>query len=184
MNELNQDYNLKRKIPKDLTLFQDETISAKQKFYILMDLLVSKQGGSEGEFYIFFGIFYLQTISSFFSRHLGVLNIDNSFSDNIFFQIQRIFRIKDLFVNDYNSFKITVKIFFSLFIILIFHFFCSCYLISRKSFYSYNISFINIYIKIFLYIGYNIILDLCFSNFYLIQILQILDAPEKKLILI
>ena len=165
MNELNQDYNLKRKIPKDLTLFQDETISTKQKFYILMDLLVSKQGGSKGEFYIFFGIFYLQIISSFFSSHLGVLNIDNSFSDNIFFQIQRIFRIKDLFVNDYNSFKITVKILFSLFIILIFHFFCSCYLISRKSFYSYNISFINIYIKIFLYIGYNIILDLCFSNF-------------------
>ena len=157
--------NTKRKFPHELYLFQEETMSNKQKFYFLMDLLVSNQENSIFEFYIFYGIFYLQTISSFFSDNLGIINKDNSFTDNILFHIQKILRIKDLFVNDYSTFKITLIIIFCIFILLIVHFLFSCLFISTKSFYSYNISFINIYIKIFLYIGYNIILDLCFSNF-------------------
>ena len=76
-------------------------------------------------------------------------------------------RIKDLFYNDYKSFKLTEIIIFVIIIILIVHFCFSCYFITRKSFYSYNISFINIYLKIYIYVGYNIISDLCFSNFCL-----------------
>ena len=150
---------------KKLILFQEDKISNKEKFYILMDLLVSNQGESSLEFYIFFGIFYLQIISSFFSDFVGILNINDSFSDKVLFNIQKIIRIKDIFRNDYENFKITEMTLFIIFIILIIHFFCSCYLITRNSFYSYNLSFINLYIKIFLYLAYNIILDLCFSNF-------------------
>ena len=165
MSKINSVFNKKRNISNELSLFQDEIISNKLKFYILMDLLVSNQEDSRVVFFIFFGIFYLQIISSFFSNHLGILNITNSFSDNILFNIQKIFRIKDLFKDDYTSFKITEIVIFIIFIILLFHFFISWYFISRKSFYSYNLAFINLYIKIFLYIGYNIILDLSFSNF-------------------
>jgi len=150
---------------KELILFQEEKISNKEKFYILMDLLVTNQGESSLEFYIFFGIFYLQIISSFFSDFVGILNVNDSFSDKILFYIQKIVRIKDIFRNDYENFKITELTLFTIFIILIIHFFGSCYIISRNSFYSYNLSFINLYIKIFLYLAYNIILDLCFSNF-------------------
>ena len=66
---------------KKLILFQEDKISNEEKFYILMDLLVSNQGESSLEFYIFFGIFYLQIISSFFSDFVGILNINDSFSD-------------------------------------------------------------------------------------------------------
>ena len=152
---------------KELILFQEEKISNKEKFFILMDLLVSNQGESSLELYIFFGIFYLQIISSFFSDYVGILNINDSFSDKILFYIQKIVRIKDIFRNDYENFKITEMTLFIIFVILIFHFIGSCYFISRNSFYSYNLSFINLYIKIFLYLAYNIILDLCFSNFCL-----------------
>ena len=152
---------------KELILFQEEKISNKEKFYILMDLLVSNQGESSLEFFIFYGIFYLQIISSFFSDYVGILNVNDSFSDKVLFYIQKIIRIKDFFRNDYETFKITEMTLFIIFIILIFHFIGSCYFISRNSFYSYNLSFINLYIKIFLYLAYNIILDLCFSNFCL-----------------
>ena len=152
---------------KELILFQEEKISNKEKFYILMDLLVSNQGESSLEFFIFYGIFYLQIISSFFSDYVGILNVNDSFSDKVLFYIQKIIRIKDIFRNDYETFKITEMTLFIIFIILIFHFIGSCYFISRNSFYSYNLSFINLYIKIFLYLAYNIILDLCFSNFCL-----------------
>jgi hypothetical protein len=45
------------------------------------------------------------------------------------------------------------------------HFFLSVLGVKRSSFYSLNETIINYYIKGFIFIGYNIILDLCFSNF-------------------
>ena len=165
MNKINSISNDKKLVHNDLSLFQEETITNKKKFYILMDLLISNQESSSSEYFIFFGIFYAQIISTFFSEQLGIINKDKSFTDNIFYHIQRILRIKDLFKNNYSNFKIFEIVFFSIFIFLLLHFLITCYLITRNSFYSYNISFINIYIKIFLYIGYNIFLDMCFSNF-------------------
>ena len=161
----NSVFNDKKKLNRELSLFHEEEISNKQKFYFLMDLLVSNQENSATEFYIFYGIFYLQIISSFFSNNLGIININNSFTDNILFHLQKISRIKDLFIDDYSSFKLILIILFCIFLLLIAHFVISCLLISRKSSYNYNIAFIDLYIKIFLFIGYNIILDLCFSNF-------------------
>ena len=38
---------------------------------------------------------------------------------------------------------------------------------STTAFYSYNKMIINYYIKIFLFVGYNIIFDICFSSFCL-----------------
>ena len=74
---------------------------------------------------------------------------DNSFTDNILFHIQKISRIKDLFIDDYSSFKLILIILFCIFLLLIAHFIISCLLISRKSSYNYNVAFINLYIKIF-----------------------------------
>ena len=148
--KVNSFSNDKRKNQTELSLFEDETISYTKKFYFLMDLIVSNQQGSKIEIFIFFGIFYAQIISSFFSHNLGVFNKDNSFSDNILCIIEKIMRIKDILIDDYNILKITEIILFSLFIILLLHFSISCYFITRKSIYSYNIYFINIYIRIFL----------------------------------
>ena len=61
-----------------------------------------------------------------------------------------------------------IKYFVYVLLFLLFiHFNLSCNNISRTSFYSSNIKLINYYIKGFIYIGYNIIYDISFSNFCL-----------------
>ena len=92
-----------------------------------MDLIVSNQQGSKSEIFIFFGIFYAQIISSFFSHNLGIFNKDNSFSDNILCIIEKIMRIKDILIDDYNILKITEVILFFFFFYLLIHFFISFY---------------------------------------------------------
>ena len=151
---------------KKIQLFVEDEFCFKKKFYILMDLLILNQSDSRFESFLFMAIFYVQIISSFFSEQLGAFT-KNSYSDNILIYIQKLIRIKDLFYNNYNNFQILEIILFIIIIIFIIHFLVSIMLITKESFYSYNKKLINYYIKIFLYIGYNIIYDICFSSFCL-----------------
>ena len=152
---------------KKLILFEEEEFCFKKKFYILMDLLISNQSDSRFESFLLMTIFYLQIITSFFSEYVGVLDPKNAKSDHILNFIEKIVRVKDLFQNNIFYFNIFEVILFILIIILIIHFFISIILIKKSSFYSYNKKMINFYLKIFLYIGYNIINDVCFSSFCL-----------------
>ena len=150
---------------KEIILFKKDKLSFKYKFYILMDLLITNQVETRFESYLLFGIFYVQIISTFFSENIGVFNPQNAKSDKILNYIEIIMRLKDLFKDNYYNLRILEMIIFLLLILLIIHFIVSCLNIKRFSFYSCNKKLINYYIKIFLYILYNIICDICFSNY-------------------
>ena len=150
---------------KELTLFITDELPLEMKFYTMMDLLITNQVESRIECFIFMGIFYLQILSSFWATQIKVFDPENSVSDRILNYIERIVRIKDLFINNYIGFKVLFIFFFCLILLLIAHFFLSILTIRKTSFYSSNKTFINYYIKSFIFLGYNIILDLCFSNF-------------------
>ena len=150
---------------KIMSLYITEELPLEMKFYTMMDLLITNQVESRIESFIFLGIFYLQIISSFFAEQIGVFDKENSISDRILNSIERIVRVKDLLKDNYTGYKVLLLISFILVIILIIHFFLSILSIKRSSFYSFNKTFINYYIKAFIFLAYNIILDLCFSNF-------------------
>ena len=69
--------------PHTFVLYSKEQLSFKSKFYILMDLLVTNQASSQMETYFFLGIFYIQMLSGYFSRHLNLLSIEGSKFDKI-----------------------------------------------------------------------------------------------------
>ena len=150
---------------KNIILFNEEELSFKKKFYLMMDLLIINQSNSGFESFFLMIVFYLQIISSFFSEDLEVFSPKNSITDKILNYIEKIVRIKDLFKNNYNNFKILEIILFILIIILIIHFLISIWFTKNNPSYSYNKRIINLYIKLFIYLGYNIIYDICFGIF-------------------
>ena len=150
---------------KAMTLYIREELPLEMKFYTMMDLLITNQVESRIESFIFMGIFYLQILSSFWAQQIQVFDPENSISDRILNYIERIVRLKDLFLDNYTGYKILLLIMFIATLFLILHFFLSIISIKRTSFYSFNKTFINYYIKAFIFLAYNIILDLCFSIF-------------------
>ena len=151
----------------DILLFTTNKITFKQKFYYLMNSLISKQAESRIEALFYIIIFYLQIISSFFSEKLGVFSEKNGKSDLILIYIKKIIRVKDLFSNYYNYFTVLRLIFYIIIPICIVHFIISCYYTKTTSFYSYNNMIINFYINCFLFIFYNILCDIFLSGFCL-----------------
>ena len=149
---------------KEMILFSNEELSFGYKFYTLMDLLITNQSISKMETILMISIFYIQIISSFFDKNLKVFDGDSFFVDKILNYIKIILRVKDLCRNSYTNFLILETGIFIILIICSVHFFIICLTITRKSIYCFNKIIINFYFKLFLFIFYNIIFDLCFSN--------------------
>jgi len=152
---------------KEVVLFSKEELTFKYKFYSLMDLLITNQSSSRLEAIIMISIFYFQIISSFFEKEFKIFDGNSSFIDSILNNIKIIIRIKDLFKNNYSNFVTFQFAILILIIICSVHFLVICLTMTRKSIYNFNKILINIYLKLFLFIFYNIIFDLCFSNFCL-----------------
>ena len=150
---------------KEIVLFNTDELTFKEKFYNLMNLLISNQSTSMMEAIIFLSIFYLQYISAFFDENIKVFKGDLFFLDNILNYIKKILHIKDLFTGQYTVFEILEIIFFVLIIICLLHFLFICVTLTKDSIYCTNKKIINLYIKFFIYVLYNVILDFCFSNF-------------------
>ena len=148
-----------------MTLYITEELPLEMKFFVLMDLLITNQVESRIESFVFLGIFYLQILSSFFADQIRVFDTQKSTSDRILNYIEKIVRLKELFHDNYTGAKIFLIVFFILVILILIHFFLSVLGVKRASFYSFNETLINYYIKAFIFIAYNIILDFCFSNF-------------------
>ena len=102
-------------------LFQTDVLSFKEKFFILIDLLLSNQTPSRIESVIFLGISYLQIISGFFDEKIGVFDKNKSTSDKILYYFEKILRFKDFLINKYTEFKICIITLFILLIIFICH---------------------------------------------------------------
>ena len=154
---------------QEIKLFIQDEPTLKERFLILMNLLVNNQSESRLESILFFSIFYLQTITGFFSFQTGIFNSEKYTSDNILMNAQKIFRLKEVVMNNKNDFELLIYIF--VFII----FFVTCYFIivlfktDRNSLYTTKFYITNIIIKFTYYILYNIILDffstlLCFGE--------------------
>ena len=150
---------------KKLKLFEDEEFTFKDKFYSLMDLLVTNQSSSAFQSYLLLGIFYLQIISLFFTSRLKVLNPNDNKSDYILNIIEKIIRIKDLINPTKMNFQIMDIFIFVLVVLVVIHFIINCASLKKDFYYSSQKNIINYYIKIFLYIGYNIILDITLYSF-------------------
>ncbi len=118
---------------KEFSLFSQDKISYKHKFYILMDLLINNQYSSRNEALFFMLIFYTQMISGFYSEFLGVFDPKTSTSDKIFNYVEKIIRFKDLLIDKYSTFKSVLIIVFLILIFFTSHFFYTCYKIKKTS---------------------------------------------------
>ena len=107
---------------KEFTLFSRDQLSIRNKFYYLMDLLITNQNSSRSEALFFMIIFYAQMISGFYSEYLGILKPKDSTSDKILNYIERIVRLKELFIDKYSTFKKFIIIFFIITLIFTSHF--------------------------------------------------------------
>ena len=129
-----------------------------------MDLLVTNQASSQMETYFFYGIFYIQMLSGYFSRHLNLLSIEGSKFDKILNYVEKIFRLKDLFNEHYGQFKVFFYIFSGLLVVSTIYFFVLCSQIKKNTFYGIKHKVLNYIIKGFIYIFFTIILDFSVSN--------------------
>ena len=155
----------------ELKLFENKKLSFSYKFYILMHILVSNQYLSDFENFFYFIINSIQILSIYFSKYLGTFNPDDNTSDNILYTIQKIVRLGDLLINNYTHFKIAIYLIFFIFIVGTIFFFYVLLNIKRTSLYTTQFMILNIYIKVFKNIIFNITLDLfsiqlCFGRDY------------------
>lgn len=148
----------------EFTLFEKDEISFTSKFMYLQDLLIINKSTSRMESFFLFGVFYLQILSGFFSSSLGILDIVNSSSDIYLNYFYKIIRLKDLLENNYDIFKYTIIFIFIFLHLLIFYYLWRIYKITKFRFYTFYELVINFMLKIFLFISFNPILDLCLAN--------------------
>jgi len=150
----------------EFLLYEKDNIPFFKKYLIMQHLLVSNQGNSQLEAFAFLSFYYIQYISGYFSPQLGILNQTNSI-DKFLSKIEKVFRLKNLFRNDYNNYKITCYFFtFFLFLSGIYYILIT-YSITKQSFYDTKARIINPFIKFFIYILYNMILDMGIAHFCL-----------------
>ena len=138
----------------ELKLFENKKLSFSYKFYILMHILVSNQDLNEFENILYFIINSFQILSIYFSKYLGTFNPDDDVSDNILFTIQKIIRLGDLLIDNYNNFKLSIYIIFFILILATIFFFYILFNIKITSLYTMEFMILNIFIKIFKNINY------------------------------
>ena len=152
-------------MPKELQLFLKDELTFKEKFYKFMDILISNQPDSRLETLLLMIINYMQILSSFYAEQIQIFNPKSSKSDLILNNLEKLLRIKDLLRNNYIHLSNLMYFILALLIFCISHFLITCIRINNNSIYSFNKIVNNYIIKIFIYLGYNIILDMSFSNF-------------------
>ena len=150
-------------MPNEIELFSREKLNFYERFYKLMDLLLS-QSNNKNEALFYKSIYYIQLLSLFYSEQIHIFN-KRSKSDEIFIYIQKIIRIKDLFRSHHTFLEIFLYIIFCIMILAIIFFVIICMRTFNNSIYSFNKKIIHNLIKIFIFFGFNIILDCCFSNY-------------------
>ena len=95
----------------EIELFQKDKLTFMEKFYILMDLLITNQKASKVECIIFMGVSYLQIIVGFFAPQILVFKKDKSTSDKILYYCEKILRLSSLFFDKHSEFKLMIYFF-------------------------------------------------------------------------
>ena len=150
---------------KNLQLFEKKTLTFKEKFYILMDLLVTNQGTSRLECSIFLGLFYFQIIAGFFSSQIGILSPETSGFDDLLNYSEKIVRVKGLLKSDISSIQVFIIFMLIISVFVIIFFILLVLLTTKKSFYSSKEVLMNFLIKLYIYVGFNAIMDVSLINF-------------------
>ena len=150
-------------MPKEIIFFYQNNFSLKNNFFKLMNILITNQSSSLLEALIIGVIYYIQIISSFFAKQIGVFNPDKFTTDYTLYKIESILRIKDLFIQNYSGLEILNSLILAFLVVFIFYFFVIVYRINM-SYYKFKINIINFLIKLFLFFLYNICLDISFSQ--------------------
>ena len=109
-------------MPKEIQLFLKDELTFEEKFYKLMDLLISNQVNFKFEAIIFMSIYYLQILSLFYSEQVQVFDPKKSKSDLCLYYIEKIFRVKNLLRNNYTGLKNMIYCLLILIIIFIIYF--------------------------------------------------------------
>ena len=147
---------------KEVNFFTPEYVNRKVKFYRYMDTLISHKTDSKTECILFIIISYTQLISGFFSEQVGILKNEET-PDNYLMLIQRVMRVRDLFIDSYSVFSILLYIFFLLLVILTIIFVYRMNQTGRVAQYSISEIILNFSFKVFIYVLYQPILDFCLS---------------------
>ena len=147
---------------KEVNFFIPEYVSEKVKFYRYMDTLISHKSDSKTECILFIIISYTQLISGFFSEQIGILKNEEN-PDNYLMLLQRVIRVRDLFVDSFSVYSILLYVFFIILIVLTISFIYGMRQTGRVAHYSINEIILNFSIKTFIYILYQPILDFCLS---------------------
>ena len=132
---------------KSIILFEKEKDSLKERFYLLMNLIVTNRTKTLFESYLFVVIFFIQYLSIFYSKPIKVLNKDENTSDMILNYISQVFRFKELLFNHPNAYKIVI---YGIGIYLIFftiYFIICLSKINHKSSFNLQISLLNYMLK-------------------------------------
>ena len=147
---------------KEVSFFIPEYVSRKTKFYRYMDTLISHKSDSKTECILLITISYIQLISGFFCKQVEILK-DEETPDNYFILLQRVIRIHDLFSDSFQIYSILLYIIFIFLVILTLLFLYRVRQTGKVASYSFYEIIINFFLKIFLYILYQPILDFCLS---------------------
>jgi len=147
---------------KEVNFFIPEYVSGRIKFYRYMDTLLSHKSDSKTECILFILISYTQLISGFFNEQVGILKNEET-PDNYFMLLQKVIRIRDLFINSYGVYCILLYIFFILLLVFTIIFIYRMKQTGRVAQYSIFEAILNFSIKAFIYVLYQPILDFCLS---------------------
>ena len=147
---------------KEVNFFIPEYVSRKTQFYRYMDTLISHKSDSKTECILLILISYIQLISGFFCKQVEILKEEET-PDNYFILLQRVIRIHDLFSDSFQIYSILLYIIFILLIIITLLFLYRVRQTGKVASYSFYEIIINFFLKIFLYILYQPILDFCLS---------------------
>ena len=150
-------------MPKEIIFFSGKNFSIKNNFFQLMNQLITSHSSSLIEAITTNAVNHIQILSSFFSKRIGIFEPDKYKSDYILFIIEKIFRIKDLFINNYLGLQILNCIILIILLFFSSYFFIKVYQ-TNLYYYKFSINVLNWFIKIFLFFLYNICLDVSFSQ--------------------
>jgi hypothetical protein len=92
----------------ELKLFINEFVDIKEKFFILMHLLIQNQSISLFESLLFCFIYIMQQISVFFAEEVNVFDKENNVSDKILNYIYQLIRFKNLFFDNSSYYNIAI----------------------------------------------------------------------------
>ena len=147
----------------EIILFMKDSLTFQEKFYHLMDILITNQYSSRLESIVFFFFFYIQILSGFFCEKVGVLNPNESKSDKILNTIEKIFRLRNFLITEKKYFEISIIIIFIYLLLITIFLLVLIKNMDVKTNYNKFLMVLNFLIKISYYIFFNIFNDIYFT---------------------